>query len=103
MTEPSRASTDPTEDVLSSIQKAIDATHLPFPNSVRRHAEPEGLEARVTRLETVIEFQRNLAEMKAELETMRADARSYFWIILSALIVIALGLAWLLTKAFGWL
>jgi hypothetical protein len=88
--------------VLSSIQKAIDATHLPFPNSVRRHAEAEGLEARVTRLETVIEFQRSLAEMKAELQTMRTDARSYFWLILSALIVIALGLAWLLTNGFRW-
>src|SRR3954462_13521779 len=102
MTEPSTASTDSTEDVLSSIQKAIDATHLPFTNSVRRHTEPEGLEARVTRLETVVDFQRDLGEMKARLQAMRTDARSYFWLILSVLIIIALGLACLLAKAFHW-
>lgn len=77
---------------------------MPFPDrSVRRGAEPEGLEARVTRLETVIEFQRNLAEIRTELETMRIDARSDFRLIFAALIVIALGLAWLLAKGFRWL
>ncbi len=105
MTEPPRSSgKNPTEDVLSAIQEAIDAPRLPFPDrSVRRGAEPDSLEARVTRLETVIKFQRNLAEIKTELEMMRTDARSDFRLILAALIVIALGLAWLLAKGFHWL
>jgi len=105
MTEPPRSSVkNPTEDVLSAIQEAIDAPRLPFPDrSARRGAEPDSLEARVTRLETVIKFQRNLAEIKTELEMMRTDARSDFRLILAALIVIALGLAWLLAKGFHWL
>ena len=105
MTEPSRASApNPTDKVLSAIQEAIDAPRLPFPDrSGRRAAEPAGLEARVTRLETVIEFQRNLSEIRTELETMRTDARSAFRLILAVLMVIALGLAWLLAKGFHWL
>jgi hypothetical protein len=104
MTEPPRPSGNPTEDVLSAIQEAIDAPRLPFPDrSLRRVAEPEGLEARVTRLEAGIEFQRNIAEIKTELQIMRANARSDFRLIFAALIAIALGFAWLLAKGFHWL
>jgi hypothetical protein len=104
MTEPSRSSKNPTEDVLSAIQEAIDAPRLPFPDrNLRRSAEPEGLEARVARLEAGIEFQRNIAEIKTELQIIRANARSDFRLIFAALIAVAFGLAWLLAKGFHWL
>jgi len=104
MTEPSRSSGNPTEDVLSAIQEAIDAPRLPFPErSLRRGAEPEGLEARVARLEAGIEFQRNIAEIKTELQIIRANARSDFRLIFAALMAAAFGLAWLLARGFHWL
>jgi hypothetical protein len=104
MTEPSRSSGNPTEDVLSAIQEAIDAPRLPFPDRhLRRGAEPDGIEARVTRLEAGIEFQRNIAEIKTELQILRANARSDFRLTFAALIAAALGLAWLLAKGFHWL
>src|SRR5258708_25770299 len=79
MTEPSRSSGTPTEDVLYAIQEAIDAPRLPFPDRhLRRGEEPDGLEARVTKLEAGIDFQRNIAEIKTELQIMRANARSGF-------------------------
>jgi hypothetical protein len=104
MTEPSRSSGNPTEDVLSAIQEAIDAPRLPFPDrNLRRPAEPDGLEARVARLEAGIECQRNIAEIKTELQIIRANARSDFRLIFAALIAVAFGLAWLLARGFHWL
>ena len=104
MTEPSRSSGNPTEDVLSAIQEAIDAPRLPFPErSLRRGAEPEGLEARVARLEAGIEFQRNIAEIKTELQIIRANARSDFRLTFAALMAAVFGLAWLLARGFHWL
>jgi hypothetical protein len=104
MTERSRSSGNPTEDVLSAIQEAIDAPRLPFPDrSLRRGAEPDGLEARVARLEAGIEFQRNIAEIKTELQILRGNARSDFRLIFAALMAAAFGLAWLLARGFHWL
>ena len=104
MTEPSRLSGNPTEDVLSAIQEAIDAPRLPFPDrSLRRGVEPEGLEARVAKLEAGIEFQRNIAEINTELQIIRANARSDFRLTFAALMAAAFGLAWLLAKGFHWL
>ncbi|HEX3162752.1 MAG TPA: hypothetical protein VHQ92_09245 [Pseudolabrys sp.] len=77
---------------------------MPFPDrNLRRPAEPDGLEARVARLEAGIEFQRNIAEIKAELQIIRANARSEFRLIFAALMAAAFGLAWLLAKGFHWL
>jgi hypothetical protein len=104
MTEPSRSSGNPTENVLSAIQEAMDAPRLPFPDrNLRRPAEPDGLEARVARLEAGIEFQRNMAEIKTELQIIRTNARSDFRLTFAALMAAAFGLAWLLAKGFHWL
>jgi hypothetical protein len=104
MTEAPRPSENPTEDVLAAIQEVIDAPRLPFPDRGLRHvAEPGGLEARVARLEAILEFQRDIAEIKAELQIMRAKARSRFWLIFAALIAVATGLSWLLARVFHWL
>jgi hypothetical protein len=104
MTEPPRPTENPTEDVLAAIQGVIDAPRLPFPDrGLRRPAELGGLEARIARLEAILEFQRDIADIKAELQILRAKARSSFWLIFVALIVVALGLAWLLASGFHWL
>jgi hypothetical protein len=104
MTEPPRPSENPTEDVLAAIQEVIDAPRLPFPDGGRRRpAELGGLEGRIARLEAILEFQRDIAELKADLQIMRAKARSSFWLIFGALIAVALGLAWLLASGFHWI
>jgi hypothetical protein len=104
MTELRQSSGNPTEDVLSAIQEAIDAPRLPFPDrNLRRGAEPAGLEARVAKLEAAVEFQRSIAEIQTELQILRANARSDFRLTFAALLAAALGLAWLLAKGFHWL
>src|SRR5258708_34435122 len=101
MTEPSRSSGTPTEDVLYAIQEAIDAPRLPFlDRNLRRGVEPDGLEARVTKLEAVIEFQRNIAEIKSDLQIIRANARSDFRRPFAAIMAAAFGLACALGKVF---
>ncbi len=91
--------------MLSAIQEAIDAPRLPFPDrTLRRGAELEGVEARVAKLEAGIEYvQRNIAEIKTELQIMRGNARSDLRLTFAALIAVALGLAGLLAKGFHWL
>jgi hypothetical protein len=104
MTEAPWPSENPTEDVLAAIQEVIDSPRLPFPDrSLRRPAELSGLEARIARLEAILEFQRDIAEIKFELQIMRAKARSRFWLIFAALIAVATGLSWLLASGFHWL
>ena len=104
MTDAPRSSANSTEDVLAAIQEVIDTPRLPFPDrAARRIGEPDGLEARIARLETGIEFQRDIAEIKTELQILRANARSDFRIIFALIIAAACGLAWLLAKGFHWL
>ncbi|MDO9460113.1 MAG: hypothetical protein Q7N95_08375 [Alphaproteobacteria bacterium] len=105
MKDPSKSSGNPTEDVLSTIQEVIDAPRLPFPaRNVPRAAEPEGIEARVAKLEAGIDYvHRSIVEIKTELQIMRGNARSDFRLIFAALIAVALGLAGLLAKGFRWL
>ena len=105
MTEPPTSSANPTtDDVLAAIQDVIDTPRLPFPDrTIRRSEETGGLEARITRLEAEIEFQRDIAEIKTELQILRANARSDFRIIFALITVAASGLAWLLAKGFHWL
>ena len=104
MTEPPTSSANPTDDVLAAIQDVIDTPRLPFPDrATRRTEETGGLEARITRLEARFEFQRDIAEIKTELQILRANARSDFRIIFALVTVAAAGLAWLLAKGFRWL
>src|SRR6266571_1769735 len=104
MTDAPRSSANPTEDVLAAIQDVIDTPRLPFPDrTVRRSAETDGLEARIAKLVAGNEFQRDIAEIKTELQILRANARADFRIIFALIIATASGLAWLLAKGFGWL
>jgi hypothetical protein len=111
MTDSSQSSRDPTADVLSAIQEAIDAPHLPFPDrdprwqaDLKEAADESGTEARVAKLQEVIEdLQRDIAEIKTELLILRSDMRSGLRWVLAALFAVALGLAALLATRFHWL
>lgn len=81
-----------------------------------------GMEARVAKLEATAEYiQRDVAEIKADLKTInealrafgnevngefrsvRAEAKTDFRLLFGALITVALGLAGLMAKGFGWI
>lgn len=63
-----------------------------------------GMEARVAKLEVAIEYvQRDIAEMKVDVRGLRDDMRSDFRILFGAVIAVAIGLAGLMAKGFGWL
>lgn len=64
----------------------------------------DGMEARVAKVEAAIEFiQRDLADIRTEMRALRADARTDFRLLFGSLIGVALGLAGLMAKGFGWL
>ncbi|ELG2962690.1 hypothetical protein RRK58_003199 [Vibrio fluvialis] len=63
-----------------------------------------GLEARVAKLESSVEYiQRDIADIKADIKEIRHNQRSDFRTLFGALISVALGLAALMAKGFGWL
>ncbi len=67
-----------------------------------------GMEARITRLETVAEFmQRDIAELKQDIAATRKEVHSIrttdFRLLFGAIITVTLGLAGLMAKGFGWL
>jgi hypothetical protein len=107
MTDSSQSSRDPTADVLSAIQEAIDAPHLPFPDrDPRWQADLKGAadESGVAKPQGVIEdVQRDIAEIKTELLTLRSDIRSDLRWVVAVLLAVALGLAALLATGFHWL
>jgi hypothetical protein len=108
MVDRPQSSRDPTQDVLAAIQEVIDAPHLPFPDGnplwqtdVRGAADERATDARVAQLEELIEYvQRDIAEIKTELETLR---RSDLHLALVVVLVVAIVVAALLTKVFNWL
>ena len=107
MTDSSQSARDPTADVLSAIQEAIDAPHLPFPDrDPRWQADLKEVadESGVAKLQGVIEdVQRDIAEIKTELLILRSDIRSDLRWVVAALLAVALGLAALLATGFHWL
>lgn len=63
----------------------------------------DGMEARVAKLEAIAEnVQRELGDIKAEVREQRRDARGDFRLTFGAIITVALGLAALMAKGFGW-
>ena len=62
------------------------------------------LEPRVAKVEAAVEhIERDIADIKAEMRTMRANARSDFRLLFGTIISVALGLAALLSKGLHWL
>ena len=64
----------------------------------------DGMEARVAKLEAVLEhIGREMTDMKADIRTLRDNARTDSRVLFGAIIAVALGLAGLLAKGFHWL
>lgn len=63
-----------------------------------------GMEARVAKLEAdVSNIKESISEMKQDIRGLRSDARTDFRLLFSALIGVAIGLASMMAKGFGWL
>lgn len=67
-----------------------------------------GMEARIAKLEATVEHaNRDLSELKAELKEARRDITSIrttdFRLTFAAIIFVALGLAGVMAKGFGWI
>lgn len=63
-----------------------------------------GMEARVAKLESAVEYiQRDIGEIKTDIREIKTDARGDFRLHFTALIAVALGLAALMAKGFGWI
>lgn len=64
----------------------------------------DGMESRVAKLEAAVEhIQRDISDLKTDVRGLRADSRSDFRTLFGALIAVALGLAGIMAKGFGWL
>jgi hypothetical protein len=62
------------------------------------------LEARIARLEADVgHILRDVREIKDDLKEMRSDARVDFRLLFGAVIAVAIGLAGLMGRGFGWL
>lgn len=62
-----------------------------------------GMEARLAKVESCVEhLQRDIGEIKTSLTEARKDQQTDFRIMFGALITVALGLAGLMAKGFGW-
>jgi hypothetical protein len=76
-------------------------------NQGRREAGSEGgdgLEARVAVLEAhVTHIRGDVADIKSDIRHIRDEARTDFRLLFGALVVVALGLAGLMARGFGWL
>jgi len=67
-----------------------------------------GMESRIARLETAVEYiQRDIVEIKGHINALRNDVSGIrttdFRITFGAIITVALGLAGLVAKGFGWI
>lgn len=66
--------------------------------------ENSPMEARVTKLETAVEYiSRDLKEIKDEVREIKRDARVDFRLLFGAIIALGLGMAGLMAKGFHWL
>lgn len=69
------------------------------------------MEARVARLEahvehideTLTDIKQDIRDIRSDLKEVRGDARTDFRLLFAALIAVAVGLAGLMAKGFGWL
>ncbi|MBK3874723.1 hypothetical protein GFL47_22125 [Pseudomonas stutzeri] len=62
------------------------------------------MEARVSKLENHFEYiRRDLDDVKNDVRDIKKDMREDFRIMFGALVVVALGLAGMMAKGFGWL
>lgn len=75
----------------------------PPPGGILTSPHNEPMESRVAKLEAAMEHvQRDLGEIKTDIREIKRDARGDFRLIFGALIAVALGLAGMMAKGFGW-
>ena len=78
--------------------------HTPYLRSDGGDGTYDGMEARVAVLEAHVgHIETDIADIKRDLGGLRDNARTDFRILFGALIAVALGLAGLLAKGFGWI
>lgn len=66
--------------------------------------EKENSEPRIAKLEATTEFiQREISDIKTDIKGIRTDMRQDFRILFGAIIAVALSLAGIIAKCFGWL
>ena len=66
--------------------------------------EGNGMEPRIAKLESHFEYiRRDLDSVATDVKDLRKDMREDFRILFGALVVVALGLAGLMAKGFGWI
>ncbi len=62
------------------------------------------MEARIARLEaTITHIHESMTDLKSDIREIKSHARSDFRVLFGALIAVALGLAGLMARGFGWL
>ncbi len=79
----------------------------PFPSAHFGKRNGNGgsdLEARVAKLESSTEYiQREITDIKVDVREIRNNQRTDFRLLFGALITVAIGLASLIAKGFGWI
>lgn len=62
------------------------------------------MEARIAKLESDVDYiKRDVAELKTDAKELRKEIKDEFRITWGALFIVALGLASMMAKGFGWL
>lgn len=62
------------------------------------------METRIAKLESHVErIQSDIHEMKQDIREIKVDARADFRILFGSLIAVAIGLAALMARGFGWI
>ena len=97
-------------DLLEDIRIKSIGTGPPRPpiDGQRGGGDNGGMESRIAKLETAVEYiQRDIVEIKGHINALRNDVSGIrttdFRIIFGAIITVALGLAGLMAKGFGWI
>lgn len=93
---------------LEELREKLQSITPPPPSPPVASPSPEGdnggMEARIAKLETAMEYvQRDLGEIKTDIRQIKDHARTDFRMLFGALIAVALGLAGLMAKGFHWL
>jgi len=108
MTE--HAQLDQIRDLIEDIRIRSTGAEPPRPPQGGRRGDGDdgGMESRIARLEIAVEYiQRDIVEIKGHINALRNDVSGIrttdFRITFGAIITVALGLAGLVAKGFGWI
>ncbi|EIV8648103.1 hypothetical protein CWW57_RS00960 [Vibrio parahaemolyticus] len=94
-----------------SDNNVVDFGSVNQPKKNQGNGGGDDLEARVAKLESSVEYiQRDIADIKGDIKGIRTELKEQrelhhkdFRVMFGALITVALGLAGLMAKGFGWL